>query len=275
MSVALTAALGYAKRTWPVFPMSARKVPLTEHGLSDATVDEAIIGAWWERNPDATPAIATGEPSGIVALDIDAKPGAYGFDSFEALGVTFHLVTPTAHTPNGGCHCLFRWPGFFVKTIAGKLGPGLDVRGDGGSLMMPPAPGRSWDPHLGLDVPIAPMPEWMAIREPSVERSVAPSKPVGELSPYCEAALDNALRRIVEATAGQQETTLNREAFGLGRLVGTWGMPPGLALDTLRLAAARMPSFDWRRPWRPKDIERKITDAFTAGLRHPRERRHG
>jgi putative DNA primase/helicase len=275
MSAVVDAALGYARRGWPVFPMSPRKTPLTEHGLLDATTDSEMIMGWGRRWPGMVPAIATGGPSGVVALDVDMKPGAWGVDALQELGVGLHPAMPTTHSPSGGFHLLFAWPGRFIKTIAGKLGPGLDIRGDGGSLMMPPGPGRSWDPHLGPDTPLAPMPTWMEIPEAEPSRpNVAPSPAVGELSRYCEAAVDEAYRRIVEAPAGQQETTLNREAFGLATLVGGWGMPPALALDVLRKAAFRMPSFDRRRPWRPKELERKISDAFTAGLRHPRENRH-
>jgi putative DNA primase/helicase len=222
------------------------------------------------------PALATGKVSGIVALDVDLKPAAYDPVSLEALGICFHPVTPTAHSPSGGYHMLFKSPGHFVKTIAGRLGLGLDIRGDGGSLMLPPGPGRFWDPHLGPDTPLAPMPDWMVIPEREPKRTSAGAiKAVGELSPYCERALDNAYRRIVEARAGQQEITLNSEAFGLGTLVGGWEIPPALALEVLRRAAARMTSYDRRRPWRLKELERKISGAFTAGLCHPRERCHG
>jgi len=277
VSAALEAALAYARREWPVFPVSARRVPLTEHGLLDAITNEAQIREWWTPWPDAVPSIATGKPSGVVALDVDVRPGVYGPDSLEAIGCNFHPVTPTAHTPSGGYHCLFQWPGHEVRNSTGKLGPGLDIRGDGGSLMLPPGPGRDWDPHLGLDRPLALVPEWMVIKEPEQPRLAArePFRPVGKLSPYCEAAACHAYKRIVEAPAGQQETTLNSEAFGLARLVVGWGMPPSLALDVLQKAAQKMPSYDRRRPWRQRELDRKVTDAFAAGLRSPREARHG
>jgi hypothetical protein len=117
---------------------------------------------------------------------------------------------------------------------------------------------------LGLKVPEQP---------PVISRE--PVRPVGELNTYCEAAIRKAYARIVEAPAGQQETTLNKEAFGLASLVGAWGMPPALALDVLHKAAQKMPSHDRRRPWRQRELDRKIKDAFTAGLRHPREARSG
>jgi hypothetical protein len=54
-------------------------------------------------------------------------------------------------------------------------------------------------------------------------------------------------------------------------------MPAKLALDCLHDAAAHMASCDHRRPWRHKELVRKVNDAFAAGLCHPRpkERRHG
>ena len=64
----------YADRGWPVFPVGANKHPLTEHGLLDATTDISVI--WrvvvplW---PDMIPAIAAGEISRVVALDIDLR----------------------------------------------------------------------------------------------------------------------------------------------------------------------------------------------------------
>ena len=197
--------LAYADRGWPVFPMHPDKRPLTEHGVLDAILDSLVIREWWRRWPGAVPAIATGEPSGVIALDIDVRSDSNGFDSLENdLGVSMHPETPTAHTPSGGCHLVFRWPGHFVKTIAGKLGRGLDIRADGGSLILPPGPGRFWDPHLGPDMPIAAMPEWMVIVEPEVPIIEVPRPAkLQPLSRYAEAALDDAVKTIITAPNGQ------------------------------------------------------------------------
>ncbi len=278
MNTVLDAALAYAARDWKVFPVARNKRPITEHGRNDATLDKAIIRGWFSTRLDALGAVATGEESGIVGLDVDVRHNVHGPDSLEDLGVALHPTTATAHTPSGGFHLIFKHPGpgLYIKTIAGQLGPGLDVRGDGGSLTLPPGPGRFWDPHLGRGAPLAPMPEWMRIPEQQMsQRATFASKPVGELSRYAESALDSAFRKIIDAPAGQQETTLNKEAFALATLVAGWGMPPKAALDVLQAAADKMPSHDRRRPWRQKEIERKITDAFAAGLRHPREKRRG
>lgn len=70
-SPALAAALEYAERGWPVFPVGADKRPLTTHGRSDATREVAVIRGWFARQPRALVSIATGKDSGVVALDID------------------------------------------------------------------------------------------------------------------------------------------------------------------------------------------------------------
>jgi putative DNA primase/helicase len=272
-------ALRYAARGWPVFPVRfnpdprARKYPLTEHGKNDASLDEAVIREWWRRWSNAVPSIVTGEPSGIVTLDIDIRPDGSGFDSLDELGIALHPHAPTAHTPQGGCAVLFRWPGHFVKTTASKLAPHVDIRGDGGSLILPPGPGRFWDPLLGPDTPIPPMPAWMEIAEAAAPEPLIAQRPTRPqpLARYAEAALDGAVKAIVDAPAGQQRDTLNREIYSIARLVAGGAMPPGLAIESLQWAARRLRSFDPRRPWRPGELDKLVRSAFADGLARPRQ----
>ncbi len=263
----LEAAFAYAARGWPVSPWGTddnRKFPLTPHGHLDATTDPTTITEWFKRFPNALVSIATGERSGGVVLDIDVRLNGSGFDTLEEIGVPFHPETPTAHSPRGGCHLLFAWPGHHVPTTASVIGPFLDVRGDGGSQILPPGPGRLWDPHLNLTtVPLAPMPEWMVIAEPEAARASATHRPAAPLSRYAEAALDGAARRIIGAPAGVQEMTLNAEAFGIGQLAGAGVIPAGVALDALLWAGRRLPSLDPGRPWRAVEVEKKVKAAFT------------
>jgi hypothetical protein len=105
-----------------------------------------------------------------VVLDIDIRESGSGIDTLQMLGVNFHPITPTAHTPSGGIHCFFAWPGYKVPNSASKIGPYLDVRGDGGYVVLPPGPGRFWDPHLGPDTPLTAMPEWLVVAEPDAPK---------------------------------------------------------------------------------------------------------
>jgi hypothetical protein len=130
----LDAALAYAAHGWPVFPCGENKRPLVKHGLKDASTEPMVIRAWWERWPSANPAIRTGAVSGVVAIDADLhKPGAA-----EALAALRLPPTRINRTPRGGHHYLYQHPGVRVPNSAGKLGTGIDVRGDGGYVLMPP-----------------------------------------------------------------------------------------------------------------------------------------
>jgi len=263
------------RRAWPVFPVNPRtKAPLVEYGRNDATHDAETISAWWRRWPGALVAIPTGPETGIVVLDVDVTDKESGWDSLEELGIASAPETPMSHTPRGGTHCYFQHPGVgvYVKTIAGKLGRLLDIRGDGGSITLPSGTDRWWDPHYGPATPLARMPEWMIIPEPA-QPETAETRPSSSirLTRYGEAALDNAVRRIVNAPRGAQETTLNTEVYGIGRLAGGGVIPPDIALDALQWAASKMPTYDGHRPWRHGDLTKKIKIAFADGLAQPRE----
>jgi hypothetical protein len=98
-------------------------------------------------------------------------------------------------------------------------------------------------------------------------------RPATGLSPYAEAALDGACRRILAAADGEQEQTLNGEAFSIGTLAGAGAIPADFARRVLLWAARQIPDYDHRHPWRAREIKRKVGCAFADGLRHPREAR--
>jgi hypothetical protein len=267
-------ALLYARRFGPVWAQTPQQTGYRgTHGGLDATRDEATIRRWWSAHPEALPALMTGEASDIVALDIDTKNGRNGFDTLELLGVAVDPETPTAHTPHGGAHLLFAWPGAAVPSSQDRLGPGLEVKGDGAWITLPfGRPDRFWDPHLGVDTPLAPMPAWMVIAEPEPDRTESPRPVVRQpLSRYGELALDSAVKAISTAPAGKQRETLNRECFGIGELVAGAVIPSPLALEALNWAARRMVIYDSRRPWRGGDLAKIVHAAFIDGLQHPRQ----
>jgi putative DNA primase/helicase len=269
--VVANAARGWKQSPW--LTRRNRKFPLTKHGHLDATDDLSILEHWWTRWPDAIAGIATGEPSHIVALDIDVRAAGSGFDSLDDLGISFHPEGPTAHSPQGGCAVLFQWPGHFVKTCSGELAPYLDIRGDGGSVLLPPGPNRFWDYYLGPDTPLPLMPEWMRIVEPgrpTVPAASPPTRPQ-HLSRYAEAALDGAVKAITGAPDGQQRDTLNREIYSIARLVAGGVLPAGLAIECLQWAARQLRSYDLRRPWRPAELDKIVRGAFADGLVRPRQ----
>jgi len=145
------AALAYARRGVPVFPCEpGAKRPLTRNGHWDATTDSRVIERWWKRWPSANVGIPTGKKSGVVVLDVDIDDGG-----LESLAKLERTGTPTpktarARTGGGGIHVFFRNPsGTKIRNSAGLLGPGLDVRGDGGYVVVPPS--RTQGPYQWVD----------------------------------------------------------------------------------------------------------------------------
>jgi hypothetical protein len=216
-------------------------------------------------------------------LDVDVKrPDAYGFDTLADLGFATLPDTAMVHTPSGGLHIYFTTPATELRNTAGDrgrgIGKGLDWRGQGGYVILPSeGSGYWWDPHWGIGTPLAEVPATLLPREivEPVPSTSTPIRPRAALSRYAEAALDGAVKRIFGANAGTQETTLNSEAYSLGRLVGANALPAALALESLLCAAHAMPSFDYRHPWRATELDRKVRTAFTDGLRKPREMANG
>ena len=125
---------------WPEC-CSVGKHPRLSRGFYSASHDPRQIDQWWHRWPEANIGIPCGA-SGIVVLDYDphSDPDGTGrsrFDEFTDNGYT-------VYTGGGGLHEYFRTPaGVVVRNSGGKLGPGIDVRGDGGYIVAPPSLHRS------------------------------------------------------------------------------------------------------------------------------------
>jgi hypothetical protein len=253
-----------------------RKQPLLTHGFRDASNDPEIIRSWWEKWPEALIGVSTG-PSGLAVLDVDVKfEGKYGPDTLAALGHSLLCETWIAHTSSGGWHSYFFADlddGCDIPSSEGRLGPGLDVRGNSGYVIAPSrGGGYHWDKHCNPEtLDLAPAPSWLIAPAPKPSRRPAkPVKPCRGLSPYGDAAIQYACDKIRDAVDGHQRTTLRNESYSIGRLAGAGGIPADFARAALVDADCGMPSFDPKRPWTPKEVERVVTGAFQAGLARPR-----
>ena len=147
----IKAALSYARRGIPVFPCEpGGKRPLTYNGFWDATNDLGRVKAWWGRWPAANVGVPTGKSSGLLVLDVDQRDG--GPQTLAALERENGSLPRTARsrTGRGGVHVFFRYPPEKeVRNSAGWLGPGLDVRGEGGYVVVPPS--RTQGPYEWID----------------------------------------------------------------------------------------------------------------------------
>ncbi len=223
------AAAWYGQRGYPIFPLHGAeagrcscgsagcdapgKHPRLSHWPQQATSEAPMIHAWWHRWPEANIGLVTGEASGLVVLDVDPRHG--GEAALETLESRFGglPVTVTAQTGGGGRHLVFRHPGIRVPNSAGLLGPGLDMRGDGGYIVAPPSLHASgcryaWDgaKHPAHLEP-APLPDWLLkqLKGPPGHSSLqVPRSPLGALV-------------LAGAREGQRNTSLTRLAGHLLR----------------------------------------------------------
>jgi len=165
-------ALAYAEAGFPVFPVKQLdKSPHTRHGFKDATTDVHQIERWWTRWPCAGIGIPTGNRTGLLVLDADAREGRDGNAVIEAMlfmeGQRSLGATVVVRTGSGGHHHYFSQPaGQEVRCSADKFGPGLDVRGEGGYVVVPPSPHESGTPYAWvrgslLDSPPPVAPGWL------------------------------------------------------------------------------------------------------------------
>lgn len=173
----LQAALAYAGHDRAVFPLKPQaKTPLTGHGLNDASKDLTQITEWWRQWPEANIGCATGQASGFWSLDIDGEEGE---KSLRTLETKHGPLPPTIEIITGrGRQAFFKYEGP-IRNSAGRLGIGLDTRGDGGYTILPPSIHPSgkcyeWsvDGYPG-EVPLVSAPVWLiaALNTPDKDRA--------------------------------------------------------------------------------------------------------
>ncbi len=136
MSEFLAAALAYAGLGLHVIPLHGKK-PYFENWPQVATSDPVQILRWWTQNPDDNIGVATGKASGVFVLDVDKQNG--GEDALETLILRHGRFPDTWQdiTGRGGFHMFFRYPSFPVGNA--PLVSGIDIRGDGGQVVVPPS----------------------------------------------------------------------------------------------------------------------------------------
>ena len=183
------------------------------------------IRRYW-RQPDRNIGIATGAVSGVWVLDIDGDDGAANLRALEAR----HGALPETweSTTGNGRHRWFKYTGP-IPSSAGRIAPGLDVRGDGAYVIAPPSihpSGRAyaWISPAGWRAGEAP--EWLVTlarkrpEPPISERALANiRRQNGGPGGYGTAALDREIAALAALAPGGRNAALNRASFRLHQLV--------------------------------------------------------
>ena len=151
MTTKIEAALTYASWGWHVIPVVPNgKIPATQHGVRDATVDAEQIARWWHQNPDYNIGIAAGAISGIMVFDIDPRNG--GDTSWDEWTSQFGSVPdgPMQLTAGGGQHHIAVND---AEIRSCKLIDGVDLLADGRYFVAHPSTieGRSYEWEASSD----------------------------------------------------------------------------------------------------------------------------
>jgi hypothetical protein len=211
---------------WSFTPLAGKKPILPEwQKRPRETLEEAL--AWAAQG---NVGLRTGRASGLVVVDVD--PGADVSD-LELPG------TVAALTGRPGAYHLYYLCDQPVGNSSGRLGPHVDVRGDGGQVVFPgsshPDTGALYDwaeGHEPWNVEIAVLPESILTRLRTTEKPKRKAAPAPAATPppsadvpakarhYAQTALKMELHAVCTAGNGTRNETLNRAAFSLGTLVG-------------------------------------------------------
>ncbi len=256
------ASSGYA--VFPVQPCDKRPLGrLAPHGLRDATTDATQIERWWRAEPEANVGVVTGRCFDV--LDVD---GPKGWRSLARL-VEAHgclEIGPTVATPGGGMHYYYRPTG--IGNRAGFV-PGIDWRGKGGYVLgvgsvHPNGGVYEWavTPH---EMPLRDACPWLVeLLGPSAAPIASPPvlrRTVAE--PYGRSALEAECARVLSASIGTRNATLNVAAYNLAQLIAAGALQAREVADRLLVVAAQVGLGE-------REARRTIASAFRAGATQPR-----
>ncbi|SEU06847.1 VapE domain-containing protein [Stigmatella erecta] len=190
----------------PACGKSAAKHPRLNDWVAQATEDLQRVAEWQAAWPTGNIGIATGEVSGFFALDVDPDKG--GFESLARLEAEHGKLPRTVQqrTGSGGAHYLFLMPeGVELTNTAGRLGPGLDTRGNGGQIVVAPsrsAKGQYAWVNSPWDTDVAEAPAWLLslLRRPSARSTSAAQGATarGYFPPASPAVLQSAREALEE-----------------------------------------------------------------------------
>ncbi|WP_433008378.1 bifunctional DNA primase/polymerase [Kribbella sp. CA-294648] len=282
MSDILTTALDAAEHGWPVFMLGRSKRPvancddcppdahdpatcghLTCHGFYAAATDPARVAAIVAAVPRGQLAVRTGVVSGLAVVDVDPAHG--GDHSLSGL-MTERLVPRTlhVHTGSGGLHLYYRHPGQHIASRPMPNRPGIDVKADGGYVVLPPSihhrTGRAYRwgiaheleemPPALVEACLPPMPA-LSPAPPTTPTTTIPGGGISHPDKLLSAHID----AVRHAPKGKRRTTLYGAARGVARMVAAGVIDQADAVAALTYAGHVAAQSD-------RDIRAAITGGF-------------
>jgi hypothetical protein len=273
----LETALALAAKGIAVFPLNhgTKKPAKGSRGFYDATTNPATINRWFGGNFKRNLGARTGLVSGVWVFDAD------DLDALRALEARHGGLPVTLQSQSGrGLHFWFKTAILPVPNSNGRICTGIDTRGEGGYVVVPPSVHPSGARYRWVnDAPIAEPPSWllMLARKPPPPKtppplSGAPRAPFGLPSLYGSAALRAEIQILANTPPGDRNNQLNKSAFALHQLVASGDL---VAADVeaalINAAVANGLAVDDGM----RQCLATIRSGAKAGLLHPRSRNGG
>lgn len=242
------------------------------HCFYAASRDKGLLVDQICDRPDSTLGVRTGLMSDLVVIDIDVKDGRDGRETIKPWLIQFPELPATrvALTPSGGWHLWLGHPSSVenpctVGNSAGRLGAGIDVRGDGGYVLAAPSStldGRSYSwaaPH-GYGKSVQRMSAELALAVSLRSSRPAPGAAWerGELDHPRLAQLSGV---VASAPSGQRNAILFWSACRAAEGISHFGWDPVECADALTSAGLHAGLAD-------REVRRAIESGFsTCGIR--------
>jgi Bifunctional DNA primase/polymerase, N-terminal/AAA domain/Primase C terminal 2 (PriCT-2) len=258
----LKAALYHASKGKQVFPSppgtkKSYKSEKYSNGKWGKTTDPVEIEHDWNRWHEANVCIAMGPDSDCWVLEIDTPKGhnVDGFASLRALEAQHGPLPETrqAISPTGSIHYYFKWPpAGTISNSASKIGPGIDVRGDGGMVVAPP----SLKPGVGAyrwlnERPAVDAPEWLL---KLVTDTATKAERASGANPQAEPA------KVAAALAAIPNDNLGWEEWNY------WGMATWRATGGDKIGCAAFHTFSLKSP---KYDQQRTQERWEAYSKYP------
>ena len=243
------AAIKIAKDGFKIFPCNDKKQPLVKNGFHAATNNVNQINEWWTKWPNAAIGMPTGAVNGFWVVDCDVKNGN---GILEFLNICKeHNYNPDntyiVETQSGGLHYYFEFEQDSpISNSAKIIAPNIDIRGDGGYVIVPPSCINGKIYKVNNNKTIQTAPSWLIelckgkghTNIQKAENNSLKANFSGVVSPVVKNIFERAINDVKLAPDGCRNDTLNRSAFLCGQLIGANSLDEDFARTELEKAAS-------------------------------------
>jgi hypothetical protein len=232
-----------------------------------------VIQRWFGGTFQRNLAVRTGAVSRCWVLDVDDAEALARLQASHG-----HLPLTRTSRSARGTHYWWRLGSTPVPSSAGRVAAGIDVRGDGGYVLVPPSVHDTGVVYEWTnDAPLVEAPAWLvdlAVRRPDPGAPPLPptchGTPPASGGAYGRAAMAREIDRLSRAGEGDRNHQLNRAAFALHQLVAGGVLDAGEVERRLIEACIANGLAADAKNGGMTQVLRTLRSGARAGLQHPR-----